>query len=74
MNDQTNELSNQQTNTPGSPSSPPAEKGAEAIRRETKMPTPEAIAERVYRLFCQELRREQERRGPRQIKSGYRQR
>ncbi len=31
--------------------------------REKKPPSPEEVAERVYHLFCQELRRERERRG-----------
>ncbi len=37
---------------------------AGAIERETPTPSAEEVAERVYRLFCQELRQERERRGP----------
>jgi hypothetical protein len=35
----------------------------EATEREKRPPSPEEVAERVYHLFCQELRRERERRG-----------
>jgi hypothetical protein len=35
----------------------------QASRRVMSPPSVEEIAERVYRLFCQELRRERERRG-----------
>jgi hypothetical protein len=34
-----------------------------AIERETPSPSPKEIADRVYRLFCQDLRRDRERRG-----------
>ena len=48
----------------GEPGSPPAESVAGgAIEREREAPTPQDVAERVYCLFTQELRREQERRG-----------
>ena len=42
------------------PSDPSAD---QATERETDMPSLEEIAERVYRLFYQELRQERERRG-----------
>jgi len=51
-------------------SSPPAENatatgGAGEVEREREMPTPQDVAERVYRLFMQEIRRERERQGRR---------
>lgn len=41
----------------------PADTVGQAMKRETILPTPEEIAERVYRLFCRDLRQEHERRG-----------
>jgi len=35
----------------------------EAIEREMTSPSPEEVADRVYHLFCRELRGERERRG-----------
>jgi len=39
--------------------------GAGEIEREREMPTPQDVAERVYRLFMQEVRHERERYGRR---------
>lgn len=36
---------------------------AEAVERVASAPSAEEVAERVYRLFCQDLRRDRERRG-----------
>ena len=41
----------------------PAEASSEATRRETDVPTPREVADRVYHLFCRDLRRDRERRG-----------
>ena len=36
---------------------------AAEIEQEMSPPSPEEVADRVYRLFCQDLRRDRERRG-----------
>ena len=46
----------------GPPSTQPDTVG-EATQRETSPPSPQEIADRVYHLFCQDLRRERERQG-----------
>ena len=47
------------------PGAPTARENAAAseIKRETPSLSPQDVAERVYRIFCEELRRERERRG-----------
>ena len=45
---------NSSTSTDGAPSE---------IEQETPSFSPEEVAERVYRIFCENLRRERERRG-----------
>lgn len=47
----------------GVPPSAPAETAAAAIERGTPPPSPEEVADRVYRLFCQDFRRDRERWG-----------
>lgn len=45
------------------PSAPAGQAPAEATERVPTTPSPEEIADRVYRLFCQELRLDRERTG-----------
>jgi hypothetical protein len=48
---------------PGGPPSTSKDMIRKVDKRETTPPSLEEIADRVYHLFCQELRREWERRG-----------
>ena len=43
----------------------PAATAVETFERETSLPSAEEVARRVYELFCQDLRRDRERRGRR---------
>lgn len=45
------------------PPSTAQEPAPQAAERETSLPSAQEVADRVYRLFCQELRRGRERRG-----------
>jgi hypothetical protein len=45
------------------PPSTPADAAAVAIERGTPPPSPEEVADRVYRLLCEDLRRDRERWG-----------